>query len=141
MKSSVDMQWQRYKQLELIPDSVPIPSANLIDQIKYFWHTLINRDQPLLYRVQQIEHLNNCWQLELGPSHPQVWQLLDECVNQLLSSWRSLSSSEPEVHQITDQGGRVWWYAYDPLTGQATYLESEEEVQVWLEERLYYNYQ
>jgi hypothetical protein len=140
MKSSIETQWQRYKELELIPDSTPIPSANLAVQIRHFWRSLSDRTQPPLYRAQQVKHLKTCWKLDICPSHPNLWQSLEERLNQFFSTCKSLSSNEPEVHQVTDQGGRVWWYAHDPLTGQTTYLESEEEVQVWLEERLYYNY-
>lgn len=140
MKSFTETQWQRYKELELIPDAVPTPSSSFVVQLIQRWRSLIDRSQIPLYRAQQIEHLETCWTLDALPCRPTVWQSLGERFSQFLWAWESLSSSEPEVHQVTDQGGRVWWYAHDPLTGQTTYLESEEDVQIWLEERLYYNY-
>jgi hypothetical protein len=139
MKPSTETQWQRYKELELIPDLVANPSSNPLAQLMQLWRSLTDRAQPPLYRAQQVEHLETCWTLDVRQPSPTVWHSLGARFSQVLSTWKSLSSSEPEVHQVME-GGRVWWYAHDPLTGQSTYLESEEEVQVWLEERLYYNY-
>lgn len=46
--------------------------------------------------------------------------------------------AEPEIRQTLDRTGQTWWKVYDPLTGHTAYLESEAEVQIWLEERLYH---
>lgn len=134
--------WQIYRELELIADSVPEPqTGNLafvarLSQIRrslFCWFI-----QKLCYE-QQFEHLERCLtlnQFDDGTSEPSIgctiWSFLSQSVVE-----RSLSS-EPEIRQVSDQGGCIWWYAYDPMTGQTTYLESETDVQVWLEERHYY---
>jgi hypothetical protein len=40
-----------------------------------------------------------------------------------------------EIQQVTEQG-RPWWYAYEAATGDMTYLESEQDIEMWLEEQL-----
>jgi hypothetical protein len=92
MKKTTLAQWQLYKRLELIPDSVSQPRAGLAGVADW-----------------------------LG----QVW--------------RSLAifggSSEPNIWQTMDRHGNLWWHAYDPATGQTSYLSSEEEVLIWLDQR------
>lgn len=43
--------------------------------------------------------------------------------------------SEPVIYQLTDRDGDAYWYVYDPATGRNTYLASEHDVRVWLEQR------
>ncbi|MBD2460337.1 hypothetical protein H6G89_04700 [Oscillatoria sp. FACHB-1407] len=47
-------------------------------------------------------------------------------------------SPEPHIWQESDrQTGNTWWCAYDPITQQSLYAESEGEVLEWLERRPY----
>lgn len=85
-------QWQLYKRLELIPDSVAQPKTGLLGVTEWFanlWRSLIISD----------------------------------------------STNEPDIWQTTDRHGNLWWHAYDPVTGQTSYLSSEEEVLMWLDQR------
>ncbi|NJR65571.1 MAG: hypothetical protein HC772_10050 [Leptolyngbyaceae cyanobacterium CRU_2_3] len=57
-------QWQRYKSLELIPDSAPEPKLNMrsdLSPLVGFWCTFIN----LLVREhlceQRTDYLERCW--------------------------------------------------------------------------------
>lgn len=54
--------------------------------------------------------------------------------------WHSLMRaimvrSEPYVKPIVTRSGQIWWYLYDPMSGQSTYCASEAEARVWLEQR------
>jgi hypothetical protein len=92
MKKTTQAQWQLYKKLELIPDTVPQPKAGLAGFVQQFGRV-----------------------------------------------WRSLEilgcSGEPNIWQSMDRHGNLWWHAYDPATGQTSYLSSEEEVLMWLDQR------
>ncbi|UBF24765.1 hypothetical protein K9N68_24310 [Kovacikia minuta CCNUW1] len=44
-------------------------------------------------------------------------------------------SNVPRVWQTTDQGGNVWWHAYNPATGCAATRESEIEILEWIDKR------
>lgn len=44
---------------------------------------------------------------------------------------------EPEVWERRDRQGNIYWFAYDPATGQSAYLASEQEVMMWIEQ-IYY---
>lgn len=92
MKTTTQAQWQLYKKLELIPDSVAQPKAGLSSVVEWFanvWHALVISE----------------------------------------------SSNEPDIWQTLDRHGNVWWHAYDPMTGQTSYLSSEAEVLMWLDQR------
>jgi hypothetical protein len=50
-----------------------------------------------------------------------------------ITSWfQSGDSSLPKIQQVSDAGG-TWWYAYDPETGLTTFLESQRDIDMWLE--------
>lgn len=138
-------QWQIYKKLESIDDAVPppfishSPIVNWLGQVRRF------RNGQLVERFsykQQLYHLSRCLNRDCSnPGHTassRFWRNVWSCLNQPLFQWSFSASFEPEVRRVADQSGRAWWYVYDPRTGQTSYLESEEEVQIWLEERLHY---
>jgi hypothetical protein len=138
-------QWQTYKSLELLPDRVASPQRSdsiIVMQLSRIWRSLANGLNNHLVDEQRVYRLEECWKLEVDdcdrPDELNIWQRTWDFLNQPIFQWNSPTSSEPEIRQVSDQGGHIWWYAYDPLTGQKVYLESESEVQVWLEERLYY---
>lgn len=61
-------QWQIYKALELIPDSVPEPASNshwLGEAVQPAWRSMVNRWAEETSKAQQIEHLKQCWLLSL----------------------------------------------------------------------------
>lgn len=88
--------------------------------------------KPKLMEYQELELIStpkpatktNKWNLSTKLS--QIWQFLMTVLNQ---------KSEVQIYQIYE-GGINWWYAYDPATGEAVYLESETDVELWLEQLL-----
>lgn len=135
--------WQIYKELELIAEEIPAPQAN--QSFLSNWLTTIRRSRSdfnpeSLLPQQQIGHLEKCWTLngsELSAT-PGIWQKVWKFLNQPISLPKFLPTrSEPQIEKTIDPAGRAWWYVFDPVTGQAAYLESEDEVLVWLEGRLY----
>ncbi len=86
-------QWQLYKRLELIPDSVEQPKSGLAGMAERF--------------VSSLGRF-------LGNSN---------------------DVKEPDIWQTLDRHGNLWWHAYDPATGKTSYLSSEEEVLMWLDQR------
>lgn len=59
--------WQTYKQLELIPDSVPNPN-NKVSTFKFgldiAWKTLISLlADELVDEEQKVEYIERCWKL------------------------------------------------------------------------------
>jgi hypothetical protein len=137
-------QWETYKSLELVPDAVASPQIShsiVVFQLRQVWQSLMKGINNHLVYEQQVHRLEQCWELEIAdcnrPVKPNLWNKSWALLNQPILQRGFSTSSEPEIRQI-DQGGHIWWYAYDPMTGQKAYLESESEVQIWLEERLYY---
>lgn len=62
-------------------------------------------------------------------SKPSLWQ-------KIRAFWtasgleRNTLPIDPEIIR----GDRGWWYAYESTTGQLTYLESEKDIDMWLDE-------
>lgn len=50
-----------------------------------------------------------------------------------LVNW-SYQPAEPQISHRRDRAGNVWWYVYNPSTGASTYLSSEDEVRLWLDQ-------
>jgi hypothetical protein len=44
-----------------------------------------------------------------------------------------------EIHKVSNLGTLSEWYAYNPTLGQTIYLESEQDLQQWLEEQFFLN--
>jgi hypothetical protein len=42
----------------------------------------------------------------------------------------------PQIHKFA-HGRDLWWYTFDPRTGQCIYADSEAELRLWIEQ----NYQ
>lgn len=136
-------QWQAYKELELLPDIVEPQTIHspLIGYLDSWWRSLLSRRAGSLDYENQVEYLERRLKLlcERSTAHTHVWQKLWRLLNQPLRFGpHQPTQAEPEVRQTLDQTGQTWWTVYDPLTGQTAYLESEAEVQIWLEERLYH---
>jgi hypothetical protein len=54
-------------------------------------------------------------------------------LRQFLGSALNLSN-EPRISLVQRPSGQQW-HVYDPATGYRTYLQSEQEVRIWLEQR------
>lgn len=79
-------QWQLYKQLELIPDSVsqsPTKQTVVVFPLKIVWRVLINALANELVYEQQVEYLERCLaqsQTELHPTNNtwhSLWNLIE----------------------------------------------------------------
>ncbi|PSB24546.1 hypothetical protein [Stenomitos frigidus] len=136
-------QWQFYKALELLSDVVepqPIHSP-LIASLDRWWRSLLSRRARSLDYEDQVEYLERRFTVvcDRSTTRTNIWQPLWRLLNQPLSfNPYLLARPEPEVRRTLDRTGQAWWTVYDPSTGQTAYLESEAEVQIWLEERLYH---
>jgi len=62
-------------------------------------------------------------------SQPTIWQRIQAFWTALGLEKNSLPI-DPEILQ----GEPGWWYVYESTTGQLTYLESERDLDMWLEE-------
>jgi len=87
-RSPEEYQWQAYKQLELLPVSVPNPSANIPKfrlGLDLVWRSLVSLlVDELVDQEQQVEYLERCWTSEFGNEDPsptttlqQLWTLMN----------------------------------------------------------------
>jgi hypothetical protein len=142
----MNRQWQNYRDMELIPAAIPAPRSPhraIVSRGDQIWRSLVDNVIAKFSDKRRTEHLERCFTLTWyhhgtrphNPSNP--WRTMWLILNQPLFCAASPVFPEPEIEQILDPEGRTWWCAYDPRTGQKTYMESEEEVQNWLEERFH----
>lgn len=138
----MNRQWQNYRQLELIADSVVEPQVGrsvIVAQLSVVCQFWTNRSVQKMPLKQQRQHLEQCLELEGTQTQTvkkNIWRTLWVVLNQPIFETSGWATNEPKIQQVSDQGGQVWWYVYDPQTGQSVYLESETEVLIWLEEHL-----
>jgi len=141
--------WQLYKTLELIAHEVPEPQGSqsiIVTSLRKVWRSLSIKMIQNLSEDQRLEYLERCIdkcvaveRLAVDNSRNKVfWQALWTFLNQPVFNWNLSMFQEPQIQQIAGPRGQVWWQVHDPITGQTNYLESEEEVHIWLEERLYF---
>lgn len=131
-------QWQLYQTLELIPPSVPEPVVSHSPIVNHWGQLrlmLTARSREKLTRWQQVDWLERCYVTEIksgliASCCRGIWAML----NRPLFSLQASPAPEPQVWQTVDWAGHLWWHVYDPSTGSTADLESEEEVQIWLEE-------
>ena len=136
-------QWQTYRELELLSDMVePQPlHSPLVASVDRWWRALLSHRAGKLDYEDQVEYLERRFTLSCGRSmaRTQVWQKLWRLLNQPIKFEPYMRTHlEPEIRQTLDRTGQAWWTVYDPLTGKTAYLASEADVQIWLQERLYY---
>jgi hypothetical protein len=81
-----DKQWKAYKQLELIPESIPLPTAPLpLFGLSLAWKTLLSLLAEELVDDQQVDYLERCLALDefgYGEKSPdnslqRLWTLMD----------------------------------------------------------------
>lgn len=79
-------QWQRYKALELISDSAPVPKRGfrLHRPIELAWRSLLNALMWEHFYEQRTEYLERCWLLDdAAPDQGEaktlqkLWMLMD----------------------------------------------------------------
>ncbi|GBO54147.1 hypothetical protein APA_2095 [Pseudanabaena sp. lw0831] len=56
------------------------------------------------------------------------------------SLWQGLrnflfTKAEIKVKQVCDRSGNQWWYAYNPVTGQSVYADTDTEMRLWLKQQ------
>lgn len=72
-RSLNDSQWNVYRQLELIPESIPNPADHprFISAINLLWRPLLALLVDELVEEQRVEYLDRCWLLdEFGEREP-----------------------------------------------------------------------
>jgi hypothetical protein len=135
-------QWQRYKELELLPDEAAKPQlihSPLVTYLDQRWRSLLNQHAGKLDYECQVDYLERRLKLTCDRDIAgSVWEKLWGVLNQPLGFGQQSAKARPEIRQTLDQTGQTWWKVYDPLTGQTAFLESEAEVRLWLEARLYH---
>lgn len=104
LKQVMKRQWQRYKELELIPDQ---PQAKLAGQPR------------LTKSITYSRRTRTSWLKTL-------WEIIDVALLRNLESrvWQSVDSNT----------GQTRWHLYDPASGRTRSLSSEAEVRQWLEQ-------
>ncbi len=85
--SADDAQWDMYKQMELIPGSVPNPASHrnpLTSGLNILWRSLLALLVDELVEEQRVEYLERCWSLnEFGEgeqssnSLKRLWVLME----------------------------------------------------------------
>lgn len=48
-----------------------------------------------------------------------------------------VKQDEPRIYVISTQSGRTYWKIHDPVTNRLIYLDSEQDVRVWLDQQFY----
>lgn len=87
-KAESEAQWERYRQLELLPESVPNPanaSNPLTSSLNPLWRSLLALLIDELVAEQRVEYLDRCWSLnawgERDQSSPhslhRLWTLME----------------------------------------------------------------
>lgn len=54
----------------------------------------------------------------------QVWNWLNKAL---------FEEPELQIREMSDRVGNTWWHIYDPRTGKTAWLDSENEVLIWIE--------
>jgi hypothetical protein len=82
---------------------------------------------------QKLELISD--ELQQKPNKPSLGGKLNDIWQAVLAYLAT--STEPHVWKTQDATGHAQWKAYDPVTKHSAECSSEEEMQVWLEERHY----
>ena len=129
-------QGKTHQELELLPNS-PQLLSEIAARLHWLWRSLRGTTPAKLSQEMQVIHLENCWYHDRPVVAPSLAPLLWQTAREFLSRSRlaNRNSSEPMLQRMVEDSGQVWWCASDPTTGQMTFLESEAEVDRWLEER------
>lgn len=87
MKTQLKTQWQRYKELELLPDSAPSPQVRkfeLVLPLVAAWRSLLNALVREQIYEQRTEYLKRCWALNYAEPYmakakplQKLWMLME----------------------------------------------------------------
>lgn len=70
---------------------------------------------------------------------PGHWQVLWSFLKQLVLGCNCFTFCGFEIHKVSNLGTLSEWYAYNPTLGQTIYLESEQDLQQWLDDQFFLN--
>ncbi len=82
----MNVQWQRYKELELIPDIISAPKRRFeLFPLATAWRSLVNALMWEHFYEQRTDYLERCWQLnereiensEVSLTLHKLWMLMD----------------------------------------------------------------
>lgn len=133
-------QWQLYKTLEQIPDSVSEPPTQPQGnrRMARLWQSFMDAMSGKDPGTLRLEYLERCLVLELASSATNSgWQRWWNSLQRSFSLEEQAITAEPKVWQSTDESGQVWWHVYSPRTGERADLISEDEVCIWIEQSFY----
>lgn len=67
----MNVQWQRYKDLELIPDTISAPKRRFeLFPLATVWRSLVNALMWEHFYEQRTDYLERCWELNEQKNHP-----------------------------------------------------------------------
>lgn len=103
-------------------------AANLADRVEKAKAAQNQQLLALLYQEQQ----------QLARQLPQPRQIVGVVAQWAHSQWQRLHSAIVEsdilsVERIVGESGILLWRAYDPVSGETRYAESESEIVDWIE--------
>ena len=74
----MNVQWQRYKELELVPDSISAPKGQgfQLFPVAAAWRSLVNALMWEHFYEQRTDYLERCWENNLDKSESALQKLL-----------------------------------------------------------------
>jgi len=73
----MNVQWQRYKELELVPDTISAPKRRFeLFLLAAAWRSLVNALMWEHFYEQRTDHLERCWENNLDKSESGLQKLL-----------------------------------------------------------------
>ncbi len=79
----MNVQWQRYKELELVPDHISAPKRRHFElfPLAMAWRSFVNALMWEHFYEQRTEYLERCWQLNEQENRPlalqKLWMLMN----------------------------------------------------------------
>lgn len=73
----MNVQWQRYKELELVPDTISAPKRRFeLFFLAAAWRSLVNALMWEHFHEQRTDYLERCWENNLNKSESALQKLL-----------------------------------------------------------------
>ncbi len=106
--------------------------------IASMWDSLERRIE--VARINHNTELLAMLELERTAIAPYQGTTMAAPVNNVESLWQALRNillpkAELKVKQVCDRAGNQWWYAYNPITGQSVYADTDNEMRRWIEQQ------
>ncbi|SKB13958.1 conserved hypothetical protein [Planktothrix sp. PCC 11201] len=135
-------QWEIYRKLELIPETVSLPldeqGISRFYQSK-IWHSWVIFCAKNLSEQQTFDHIEGCFKLDSSDPNStkrfHLFRTLWLILNQPIKFSHFSTKSEPYIWKSYNLGGSTQWHIYDPKSGLTYDLDSEEDVLSWLEKQ------